>query len=230
MIARTGHFEPIVREAFPFVVPLFIICLIAWALDSPWISFFFLCAAVAVALFFRNPERRPPGHEGLLLSPADGTIVDIREDARSEHLSGVPLTRISIFMSIFSVHVNRAPLTGTVRKITHTPGRFLDARDKNSSEENERNSVVFDCDAASIEVIQVAGKIARRIRCWVREGDRIGRGERFGMIRFGSRLDVYVPKEYRITARYGMPVRAGVSVLAELNEDPGPASVLKADI
>lgn len=218
MIARTGHFEPIVREAYPFVAPLFLICIIAWALDSPWISFFFLCAAVAVSLFFRNPERSPPGHEGLLVSPADGKVVEIRQDAYSDNLPDVPLTRISIFMSIFSVHVNRAPLTGKVRKITYTPGRFLDARDRSSSEENERNSLVLECEGASIEVIQVAGKIARRICCWVREGERIGRGERFGMIRFGSRLDVYVPGEYRVTARYGMAVKAGVSVLAELEK------------
>lgn len=218
MTARSGHFEPIAREAYPFVVPLFLMCVIAWVLDSPYASVLFLCATVAVALFFRNPERFPSGHEGLLVSPADGTVVDIRDGADSANLPDIPLTRISIFMSVFNVHVNRAPLTGTVRRITYTPGRFLDARDENCSEQNEQNSMVLDGHGSSIEVVQVAGKIARRICCWVREGDRIGRGERFGMIRFGSRLDVYVPDEFRIKVHRGMRVKAGVSVLAELDK------------
>jgi phosphatidylserine decarboxylase len=178
---------------------------------------------VAIALFFRNPERIPPTDEGLLVSPADGTVVEIQEGIDSANLPGVTLTRVSIFMSIFSVHINRAPISGNVKRITHSPGRFLDARDKNASSENERSSMLLAGKGDTIEVVQVAGKVARRICCWVREGDEIGRGERFGMIRFGSRLDVYMSEEYRITAKLGAKVRAGVTALA-VREKPESTS------
>lgn len=216
MIARTGHFEPIAREAYPFVVPVLLVSVVAWIVNLPWISFFLLSVAVAVGLFFRNPERAPPDGKGLLVSPADGRVVEIRDGVNAANLSEPALTRISIFMSIFDVHVNRAPVTGKVGKITYTPGRFLDARDSNASSVNEQNSIVLEGEDATIEVVQVAGLVARRICCWIREGDRIGQGERLGMIRFGSRLDVYVPKEYSIKVVRGTRVKAGVSVLAEL--------------
>lgn len=182
---------------------------------------FFLTLSVAIALFFRNPERIPPEGEGIVLSPADGRVVEMIENAKSEYLPGDPLKRISIFMSIFNTHVNRCPISGTVTKITYVPGRFLDAREAAASNLNEHNSLVLKGHEFSIEVVQIAGKIARRIACWIREGDEVRQGDRFGLVRFGSRLDVYLPQNCTLEARIGDRVRAGLTIIAKDSTTPG---------
>lgn len=214
MISRAGHYEPIAREGFPFFVPLLFVSFVLWWVSYPWASLFFLVFGVAVAAFFRNPERTGPRGEDLVLSPADGRVMEIVEGVRSPNILDVPLKRMSIFMSVFNVHVNRSPVTGTVKKITYVPGRFLDAREAASSIENEHNSLVLEDGQRAIEVVQVAGKVARRIACWVGEGDPVGQGERFGLIRFGSRLDVYLPEGSSFVVPVGTRVRAGVTVIA----------------
>lgn len=215
MVASTGHYEPVAREAFPYaLVPAFIVVLFWW-LEWPWLSLFFLAITICVLLFFRNPQRTSNEGPGLVLAPADGVVADIVPHAASEALDAVDLSRVSIFMSIFDVHVNRSPISGVVEKIQYRSGAFLDAREPDSSHVNERSSMVLTGDVGTIEVTQVAGKVARRISCWVREGQSIGRGQRFGLIHFGSRLDVYLPPEFTVTVTPGTRVTAGESIIAE---------------
>lgn len=214
MIAKGGHYEVVAREGLPFIVPLFILAFIFWWGGYAWTSLVLLLISASVSLFFRNPERVPPQEDGIVVSPADGTVVEIVDNTGSENLEGVPLRRVSIFMSIFNVHVNRCPISGTVGKVLHVPGRFLDARESRASLVNEHNCVVLNGKEGPIEVIQIAGKIARRIACWIREGDDVRQGERFGLIRFGSRLDVYLPEKYSVVVNVGNKVRAGESIVA----------------
>lgn len=214
MISRAGHYEPIAREGFVFILPPAILSVASWWIGHPWISLFLLILSVAIALFFRNPERTTPPGKGVVVSPADGRVVEFVENVASEHLQAGPLKRISIFMSLFNTHVNRWPVSGTVRRITHVPGTFLDAREPAASTNNEQNIIVVQTEASAIEVVQVAGKIARRIACWVREGDEVTRGNRFGLIRFGSRLDVILPDEYSFEVEIGTKVRAGETIIA----------------
>jgi phosphatidylserine decarboxylase len=159
-----------------------------------------------------------PEEHGIIVSPADGRIVEIVDNTASDHLAGVPLKRLSIFMSLFNVHVNRCPVSGVVEKIVYVPGRFLDARESEASRVNEHNCVVLNGEDGSIEVVQVAGLLARRIACWIRQGDRVRQGERFGLIRFGSRLDVYLPENYCLVVNVGSTVRAGESIIARKHE------------
>ncbi|MGO9569946.1 MAG: phosphatidylserine decarboxylase family protein [Desulfomonilaceae bacterium] len=215
MIAKAGHYEPIAREGYPFIAPPALLAMISWWFGYPWTSFVLLALAVAVIFFFRNPERTPPEAEGIVVSPADGTVMQVLENVQSANLAGLPLKRISIFMSVFNTHVNRCPISGIVKNVKHVPGRFLDAREPASSLENEHNSVVLQDDDGTIEVVQIAGKIARRIACWVREGDQVRQGERFGLIRFGSRLDVYLPESMSFVVPVGTTVRAGVTIIAK---------------
>jgi phosphatidylserine decarboxylase len=214
MIAKAGHYEPIAREGYPFIGPPALLALIAWWYGYPWASLALLVIAVAVIFFFRNPERVPPQAEGIVVSPADGTVMQILENVRSDNLPGLPLKRISIFMSVLNTHVNRCPVSGIVKNVKHVPGRFLDAREPDSSLVNEHNSVVLEDQDGAIEVVQIAGKIARRIACWVQAGDSVRQGERFGLIRFGSRLDVYLPETMTFVVGIGTTVRAGVTIIA----------------
>jgi phosphatidylserine decarboxylase len=215
MISRVGRYEPIAREGYPFFVPPALVALLLWWMGYSWVSLFLLALSIAVASFFRNPERVSPQGDGIVLSPADGRVVQIDEDVRSDYLDDYPLTRISIFMSVLNVHVNRWPLSGVVKKITHVPGIFLDAREAAASMRNEHNSIVLETNGATIEVVQIAGKIARRIACWVREGDEAVQGQRFGLIRFGSRLDVYLPPSFTPSVSVGTRVSAGVTIIAK---------------
>lgn len=230
MISRAGHYEPVAREGFIFIIPPGLIALLSWLAGYPWVSLIFILLTVAVALFFRNPERTSPDGEAIVLSPADGRVAEIVDDVRSESLPGVPLKRISIFMSIFNVHVNRWPISGTVTRIKHVPGKFLDAREPAASEINEHNSIVIQGEHESIEVVQIAGLIARRIVCWVREGDTALQGQRFGLIRFGSRLDVYLPENFSFVVEVGARMRAGVTVIAERKSPPAVLSGSEATV
>lgn len=217
MICKAGHYEPIAREGFVFIIPGIIISFLFWWTGHLWTSFAFLLLSIAVALFFRNPDRVSPREQGAVLSPADGRIVEIAENMQSENLPGSQLKRVSIFMSLFDVHVNRWPISGSIVKIKHVPGRFLDAREAAASEVNEHNSIVVRGDDGVIEVVQVAGKVARRIACWVKEGESVTQGDRFGLIRFGSRLDVYLPQDFPVVVKPNDIVKAGMSIIARKN-------------
>jgi len=215
MISRTGHYEIIAREGYPFMVPFLAGSVIAWWWAYPWVSLVLLFITACVAGFFRNPERVAPPTPGTVLAPADGVVAEVLSQTASDNLPGVPLCRVSIFMSVFNVHVNRSPVSGTVNRIAHIPGTFRDAREAQASLQNERNSLLITSHAGEFEVVQIAGKIARRIVCWVTEGDSLRKGERFGLIRFGSRVDVYMPVNTSIVVEVGSKVKAGQTVIAE---------------
>jgi len=164
--------------------------------------------------FFRDPERTPPPGERVLVSPADGRVIDVVPGHEDRFLAA-PATRISIFMSPLDVHVNRAPLTATVERVEHTPGRFRAAFHDKSSLDNERNAVVFRHGTRRYVMVQIAGALARRIVCRVAPGDALARGGRFGLIMFGSRMDLFVPADVQPLVRAGDRVRAGLTPVAE---------------
>ena len=165
--------------------------------------------------FFRDPERRVPDDERLVVSPADGRVLAVVEE-REDRVLHATATRISIFMSPLDVHVNRSPVTGTVAAVEHTAGKFRAAFADKASLDNERNALVLDSGGRRYLLVQIAGALARRIVCDVGPGDTVRRGERFGMIMFGSRVDLFLPMGVRPVVRPGARVRAGLTVLAEV--------------
>jgi phosphatidylserine decarboxylase len=214
--SRTGHFEPIAREGLIILLIPAFLSFMAWWFGFSGLSLFFLIVAVAVGFFFRNPERVSNSDEAGLLSPADGVVMEITENVTGPCLIQTSLTRISVFMSVFNVHINRWPFSGVVENVVHRPGQFLDARDPSSSILNENNSIVVKTDYGPIEIVQIAGKIARRIVWWVRVGDPAIKGARFGLIKFGSRVDVYLPNNFLVCTSVGSKVKSGITVIAQL--------------
>jgi len=177
----------------------------------------FAAVLVFVVAFFRDPARQVPAEAGALVAPADGTVTEIAEAVEPQFLRA-PAHKIGIFMSLASVHVNRSPCAGLVEAVEHRPGRFLDARDAAASAENESTAVVIgDAEGRGIRVLvrQVAGVLARRIVCAAAVGDRLERGQRFGMIKFGSRVEVYVPVEagFDVAVKFGDRAKGGETVL-----------------
>jgi phosphatidylserine decarboxylase len=178
------------------------------------------------AWFFREPRRVTPRRPGLVVAPADGTVATVGE-ARPPvelDLGSEPMLRVSVFLSIFDVHVQRAPVDGEIRKIDYRPGKFLSADLDKASEDNERNSVVLRTGDVDVVVVQIAGLIARRIVCTVREGEKIEAGNTYGLIRFGSRVDTYFPRGARVLVEPGQRTIGGETVIAELpaQEEPPP--------
>lgn len=174
--------------------------------------------------FFRDPERVPPTREGLIVSPADGVISLIEKAVPPEELGmpDEPLTRVSVFMNVFNCHVNRTPIVGEIAKVAYRPGKFLNASLDKASADNERNSLRIRMrNGQDLAVVQIAGLVARRIVCFVKAGDTLQTGERFGLIRFGSRLDVYLPDGVEPLVSLGQAMVAGETVLAELNTRDG---------
>lgn len=179
---------------------------------------------VWVYYFFRDPERVAPSRPGVMVSPADG-IVSLLEPAvppAELDLGEAPLTRVSVFMSVFNCHVNRLPAAGRIAAVAYRPGRFLNASLDKASSDNERNGVAVELDdGRRYGVVQIAGLVARRILCWVEPGRQLATGERFGMIRFGSRLDVYLPPGVVPLVAVGQTMVAGETVIAELGPGSG---------
>jgi phosphatidylserine decarboxylase len=213
---------PIAPEGWPFLVPAWaLVALGAWAITtlSPWVwagEAPLLLVAVWLIVFFRDPGRRGPRGEQLVVAPADGIIVEIAVVQEPMYLRG-EATRISTFMNVFDVHVNRYPVSGAVELVHHNPGKFLHAASEKASLENEQASVGIRGPRGGVLVRQIAGLVARRIVTDGRAGERAVQGERLGMIRFGSRVDLFIPQTsgFRVRVAVGERVRTGASVLAE---------------
>jgi phosphatidylserine decarboxylase len=220
----TSQLAPINREGYPFVGAFALVSLILFWLWPPlgWIG---TALTVWCAYFFRDPARVTPVREGLVVAPADGRVSKILNAVPPVELDlgDRPLPRVSIFMSVFNCHVNRSPVSGRIDKIVYKKGAFVSADLDKASEDNERNSFVISSGGMRIGVIQIAGLVARRIVCFTRPGASVAAGERIGMIRFGSRVDVYLPAGTRPLVAEGQIAIAGETIIAELR---GPAREL----
>ena len=211
-----NHRSYIIPEGFPFIIPLGLVTVIVFVAGFTWIAVLLLFLTLFVIWFFRNPERTMPENPLQLISPADGKVIGIDEVASEEHPDRT-LMKISIFMNIFNVHVNRIPLSGEVLSIRYKPGKFLSADLDKASALNERNTVLIRTeDGREIRVVQIAGLIARRIVCWLKEGMEVTKGERFGLIRFGSRVELFLPRGTMLRVKKGDKVRAGETPIGEL--------------
>lgn len=207
---------PVAREGIPFIAAAMFATLITAILGWGFVTVLLLAATLLVGHFFRDPERVTVAGEDEIVSPADGHIILIGK-VGAAHFTGRPATKISIFMSVFDVHVNRSPISGTIQGIFYKKGLFKAANFAEASEKNEQNWLWIKSDSGlDLVVTQVAGLIARRIVCWPAMGDRVIQGERFGMIRFGSRMDVYVPEDSEVLVNRGQHVFAGETLLCRL--------------
>jgi phosphatidylserine decarboxylase len=212
------QFVPIHPEGYPFIGGFALASLILFWLWTPlgWLA---TLATLWCAYFFRDPPRVTPVRDGIVVAPADGRISQIANAAppRELNLGERSLPRISIFMSVFDCHVNRSPIAGRIERIVYRAGKFLSADVDKASEDNERNAfVIATATGQHLAVIQIAGLVARRIVPFAREGEAVGAGQRIGMIRFGSRVDVYLPEGTRVLAAEGQTAIAGETVLADL--------------
>ncbi len=216
---------PIHPQGMPFIGAFALASLVLFWIWSPlgWIG---TLLTVWCAYFFRDPPRVTPVRDGIVVSPADGRVSLIANAVppRELELGERPLPRISVFMSVFDCHVNRAPAAGRIERIVYRAGTFLNADLDKASEDNERNGVVIATPNGRIGVVQIAGLVARRILCFVREGEQVGTGDRFGMIRFGSRLDIFLPEGARPMVAEGQTAIAGETVIADLKGAEGPRS------
>lgn len=215
--APTQRVFPIAREGYPFILGSALVTVIVAALGLYTLTVLFLAITSFVAFFFRDPERVVPEQQGAIVSPADGKVIEVCLSPLSD-LAEEKILKISIFMSVFNVHVNRMPEEGRVTNVTYYPGKFFSANLDKASKDNERNAVSLEMGSGrQLTVVQVAGLIARRIVCRVQEGDHLSRGQRFGLICFGSRLEVYLPQEAVPAVSVGDKVLAGSSVLGYLS-------------
>lgn len=211
---------PIHKEGYPFIAAFAVATII---LGWIWDPLFYLGLALTIwcALFFRDPKRVTPVSDELVISPADGKVSHVgnRVPPSELGLGDEPMLRVSVFMNVFNCHVNRSPMKGKIVQIMHRKGSFLNAELDKASEENERNSLVLETDHGEVAVVQIAGLVARRIVCWANTGDQIVSGERFGLIRFGSRLDVYLPQKATPMVAVGQTAIAGETVIATFGKN-----------
>ena len=207
------------REGYPFIALFAAVNLLAFLL-SPWLAWLLLPVTIWCVAFFRDPERKIPEEPGLIICPADGKLLPIVDAVPPAELGmgKAPRPRLSIFMNVFNVHVNRNPVSGHVMALSYRPGKFFNASFDKASIHNERMSIRLRPDGETEErdlaVVQIAGLVARRIVCDLTQGEGVRRGTRFGIIRFGSRVDVYLPPRTEILVAPGITTRAGETVLA----------------
>src|SRR5580704_10167928 len=199
-----------VKEGYYFGLPLLVLGGAAYIAQWTIVAVVLVCLALFVFSFFRDPERVVPAEPGAVVSPGDGQVVVVTD----EEDAGRPGKRISIFLAVWNVHVNRAPAAGVITKMEYRPGKFLAAMRERASMENEQNVFTLSTDAGEMVFKQIAGLIARRVVSWKKEGERVARGERIGLVRFGSRVDVWVPKDAEILVKLGENVKGGSSVVA----------------
>ncbi len=202
----------VAREAWLLVALLVVLAVASWLTDLGWLAAAAVVAALAIMAFFRDPDRVIPGDPALVLAPADGRVIDIRPPSSEEG------TMIGIFLSIFNVHINRAPVSGEVIEVERTRGGFQAAFRGESSEENERVSVTIRTAWGDVVCTQVAGFVARRIICRLRPGQRVRAGERYGLIQFGSRIDLGLPPGGELLVARGDRTRAGVTPIVRLSK------------
>jgi len=205
-----------VKEGYYFGVPLLVLGGVSFMLHWPVAAVVLVLLALFVFSFFRDPERVIPAEPGAVVSPGDGRVVVVKE----EECAGRPGTRVSIFLAVWNVHVNRSPAAGTIGKLEYRPGKFLAAMRERASLENEQNVFTLSTEAGEIVFKQIAGLIARRVVSWKKAGEQVARGERIGLVRFGSRVDLWVPKEAEILVRVGENVKGGSSVVARWPSKP----------
>ena len=199
-----------VKDGYKFAAPPLLLGIVAVLFHWNWPGGVLIFLGMFVVFFFRDPERTPPPDEDAIVSPADGRVMEVVE----ESLGGKPGRRISVFLSIFDVHVNRSPVAGRITAIEYRTGKFYAAMRGRASAENEQNIFHVQADRGEVVFKQIAGWVARRIVCWKSVGDSVTRGERVGMIRFGSRVDIWLPEGVEILVRPGQYVAGGTSVLA----------------
>ena len=211
-------FVPIHREGYPFIAAFGLAAVLLGFLWQPlfWIG---LILTGWCAFFFRDPERVTPVDDSIVVSAADGFVsaVGPATPPRELGLGSTEMLRISVFMNVFSCHVNRSPVRGRVSLVEHRPGKFLNAESDKASEDNERNGLVVECPHGQVGVVQVAGLVARRIVCWIDPDDAVSIGERIGLIRFGSRLDVYLPTGATARVAVGQTAVAGETIIASFD-------------
>ncbi len=196
------------REGFPFVIVPFLIALVFGLLQIWWIAILFIAIALFMAFFFRDPDRKIPEDADVIVSASDGRVTRIEENENGK--------LISVFLSPLDVHINRAPIAGRVKKVIYKPGKKMPATSEQASHLNERNSLIIENERITVTCTQIAGILARRIVCWKKEGDNLEKGERFGLIKFGSRTDVLMPSSVEITVKVGDRVKGGETIIARL--------------
>ncbi len=208
---------PIARPGIPFIATAAFATAVLALLGITSLTLLGLVATLFICYFFRDPDRVIPDVPGAIVSPADGKIIRVEQHQQSPYTSG-PCRKISIFMSVFNVHVNRIPFSGKIKRIAYYPGKFFSANLDKASQLNEHNAVYLQTDTdQDICFVQIAGLVARRIICNIQEGETVVRGQRFGLICFGSRLDVYLPADASIEVNTGDIVKAGTSVIGKLS-------------
>lgn len=203
-----------VRDGIPFVAVPAALAIVPMLFGYWIVTIPFFVVALFMAYFFRDPRRTIPSTPGIIVAPADGRVTRVRTAARDSETESL----VSIFLSPLDVHVNRAPIAGTIEKIDYKSGKFLMATSESARDENEQNTLTISGEGITVKCSQIAGILARRIVCWKREGDRVECGERFGMIKFGSRTDVILPSTVELLVREGMRVRGGVTVIGKIAE------------
>ncbi len=210
------HDSIIAQEGYPFVLLSLIVTVFIAFLGICWLLVLSALISFFIIWFFRNPERYFREGVGVVVSPADGKVIKVEDIEMNDTITG-KFKKISIFMNVFNVHVNRVPYSGKIEAINYHKGKFVSANLDKASSDNERNAIQIRTEnGSSIWAVQIAGLIARRIVCWVKVGDPVKKGERFGLIRFGSRVDVYLPPDSRIAVKIGQKVRAGETLLGYL--------------
>ncbi|MGD1210246.1 MAG: phosphatidylserine decarboxylase family protein [Candidatus Acidiferrales bacterium] len=202
-----------VKDAYRFAIPPLAMGALCAFFGWKWPAAILIVLGLFVFYFFRDPARTIPTGPGTVVSPADGRVVEIVDEALDSRMG----RRISIFLSIWDVHVQRAPVAGRVAHVTYRPGKFFGAYRSAASRENEQNIIYIDTPQGTMVFKQIAGAIARRVICWKKEGDSVTLGERVGIIRFGSRVDIWLPAEAEIAVRRGQKVNGGASILAKWN-------------
>lgn len=206
---------PVAKAGYSFIFASAFATAVFALLGIGFLAILGLCITGFICWFFRDPDRLVPGGEGVIVSPADGKVIKIEPVEQTPYFEGA-CTRISVFMSIFNVHVNRSPHEGTVRQVDYHPGKFFSANLDKASADNEHNALLLEAPGGKmVGFVQIAGLVARRIICAVQPGDTLKRGQRFGMICFGSRLDIYLPNGTDIRVSVGDKVQAGTSVLGK---------------
>ncbi|MBW1636751.1 MAG: phosphatidylserine decarboxylase family protein [Deltaproteobacteria bacterium] len=207
---------PVAREGYPFIGFAAFCTLTAALLGFTIPALILLATTTFILCFFRDPERFTPPLENALISPADGKVLFVKQ-VDDDKFTGGRACKISIFMNIFNVHVNRIPISSTVEKVIYTPGKFYSADSEKGALQNEYCATILTtANGSTIACVQVAGLIARRIVCWLEASDSVTCGRRFGLIRFGSRVDLYLPPDTDISVQPGQKVRAGETVLGHL--------------